>query len=165
MAINFNVQYNIPRVMVQLPAKQNRLTDGSIHISPSMTEVISFSFGNIDGVPISLVPFKVHFVVWEHTINGTQKYTLGEGNILLNKKLVIDDPYSGNIELVLTGHDTQLLGNHSSGIALHWSLFMVNNEGNVFPIHVSSQGGRIGNLHVDNHNGLPLAELIRGPLG
>jgi len=164
MATNYNVQYNIPRVQVQLPGRQNRLTDGEFRITPSMTEPVKFIFGNQDGVAIGLMPFKVHFVVWEKSILDYDNVSMGQSHMLLNKRLLVDDPYSGEVEMVLTETETILLGNHASGQNLNWSLFMFNDAGEVFPTQVSRSGGRVGTLIIDLIGGAPIAELLRAPL-
>ena len=62
---------------------------------------------------------------------------------------------------MLTGTDTLTLGQHAAGNALKWSLFMINSDGDVFPMQVSQYGGRAGNLHVALADGFPLAEIIK----
>jgi hypothetical protein len=164
MATNYNVQYNIPRVQVQMAGRQNRLTDGNFRITPSMTEPVKFLFGNQDGVPLKLQEFKIHFVVWEisHTIEHDM--SMGQSNVLLNKRILVDDPYSAEVEMILSSTDTILLGNHAAGQNLNWSLFMINTAGEVFPMQVSNHGGRFGTMKVDFSGGIPIAELIRAPL-
>jgi hypothetical protein len=164
MSTNFNVQYNIPRVQVQLPGKQNRLTDGEFRITPSMTEPVKFLFGNQDGVAIGLIPFTVHFLVWERSFIEYDDIGVGQSQVLLNKRIQVDDPYSGEVEMVLSSEETMLIGNHASGQSLNWSLFMVNDAGEVFPAQVSNSGGRVGALKVDLVGGMPIAELIKAPL-
>jgi len=163
MTTNYNVQYNIPRIQVQLSGRQNRLSDGEFRISPSMTEPVKFIFGNQDGVLLGLMPFKVHFVVWEKSILDYDNVSMGQSNMILNKQLLVDDPYAGEAEMVLTETDTILLGNHASGRSLNWSLFMINDAGEVFPAQVSNNGSRVGTLLVDLIDGVPMAELLRTP--
>jgi len=157
-----NVQYNIPRVQVQMAGKQNRLTDGDFTITPSMAEPIEFVFGNQDGKPLSLVPFTIQFVVWiRDSLVESAGDTVGSSNIIMNKKLLIDDPYANSVTMLLNGNDTLKLGQHAAGNALKWSLFMINSDGDVFPMQVSQYGGRAGNLHVALADGFPLAEIIK----
>jgi hypothetical protein len=163
MSTTYNVQYNIPRVQVQLPGRQNRLADGEFRISPSMTEVVVFSFGNQDGVPLNLRYFTLQFVVWKATPLASATISRGQSEVLLNKKIFIDDPYASMVEMLLTEEETNLLGNHTFGNRLYWSLFAVNDEGQVFPMQVSSKGGRYGTLQIDVAAGMPIAELIRFP--
>lgn len=165
MPTNTIVQYNIPRVQVQLPARQNRLTGGSFTITPSMTEPVKFIFGNMDGVPLNLLPFKVRFVVWERNVSQSDTVSSGQSTMVINKTLQIDDPYSGEAEMVLSEAETMAIGNHAAGSQLSWSLFMINDEGQVFPLQVSNSGGRYGTIHVDLMAGTPFAELIRTPKG
>ena len=163
MATNLNVQYNIPRVQVQLPARQNRLTDGDMRISPSMTEPFKFIFGNQDGVPLNLLAFQVHFVVWDTCTLSSEVLSMGQSDVIINKRLLVQDPYAAELEMILTESDTMTLANHSPGSHLRWSLFMINETGEVFPAQVSRNGGRYGTLCVDLAGNMPLAELIRTP--
>lgn len=165
MTTNYNIQYNIPRVQVQLPGRQNRLTDGDFRVSPSMTEPVRFLFGNQDGVPLNLVPFKLHFVVWGISHAETEELSSGLSEVLLNIEIPVDNPYSGEAMLLLTEEHTTLIGNHAAGNRLSWSLFMKNEEGQIFPCQVSNLGGRYGNILVDLAGGMPIAELIRTPTG
>lgn len=163
MSTNYNVQYNIPRVQVQMPGRQNRLTDGEFRISPSMTEPVTFLFGNQDGKPLHLQTFKIHFVVWEDCPANSKVLSMGTSAILLNKRIPFDDPYSGEVTLILEEQDTILLGNHAAGQRLYWSLFLINDKDQVFPMQVSHLGGRYGTVHVDLASSMPLAEMIRTP--
>jgi len=164
MATNYNIQYNIPRVQVQLSGRQNRLTDGRFRVTPSMTEPVKFLLGNQDGVALGLIGFKMHFVVWKKSILDYDNLTVGSSDVILNKMILVDDPYSGEVEMVLTETDTLIIGNHSSGRTLNWSLFMVNADGEVFPAQVSRDGGRVGSIIVDLQDATPLAEIIRTPI-
>lgn len=159
MVTTYNIQYNIPRVQVQLPGRQNRLSDGVFRITPSMTEPIIFQFGNQDGVPLTLHSFKLQFVIWEFSTTLSDE----PQKILLNKRIIINNPYSSQVEMLLTEDDTHLIGAHSHGRTLRWSLFLVNDEDQVFPMQISTSGGRYGTLVVDSYNALPLAEIIRTP--
>lgn len=163
MATNYNIQYNTPRVQVQSPGRQNRLTDGDFKITPSMTEPVIFSFGNQDGVPLILTGFRLQFVVWEHSPTEHQTINLSQSSVILNKLIIIDDPHSGNANLLLSEQDTLLIGNHGMGQNLYWSLFMINEEEQVFPMQVSQLGGRYGSIKIDQAGMMPIAELIRNP--
>lgn len=163
MTTNYNVQYNIPRVQVQMPGRQNRLSDGDFRISPSMTEPVRFVFGNQDGVPLALADFRLHFVVWESNPLMSNSISMGQSEIILNKEILLDDPYAVGADMVLLEEDTILLGNYAAGTRLYWSLFLVNSEDQVFPLQVSHNGGRYGTLHVDIVGGMPIAEMIRNP--
>lgn len=163
MSTNYNVQYNIPRVQVQMPGRQNRLTDGEFRISPSMTEPVIFMFGNQDGVPLILQNMRLHFVVWSSCPANSTVLSMGTSEIILNKRIVIDDPYSREVTFILEEQDTMTLGNHAAGGRLYWSIFMINGEEQVFPMQVSHLGGRFGTIHIDLTGDMPLAELIRTP--
>ena len=163
MPTNLNVQYNIPRVQVQLPGRQNRLMDGVFRITPSMTEPVIFIFGNQDGVPLNMVPFEVHFVVWLHRPIESETINMSQSNMILNKRILVQDPYAAQLEMILSEADTIILGSRAAGTELRWSLFMINDDGEVFPTQVSNSGGRFGTLHVDLAGNVPIAELIRSP--
>ena len=163
MATNYNTQYNTPQVQVQAPGRQNRLTDGSFRITPSMTEPVIFSFGNQDGVPLILLGFRLQFVIWTHSPTEHQTISNSQSDVILNKLIVIDDPHSGKANLLLSEQDTTLIGNHGIGQNLYWSLFMINDEEQVFPLQVSQLGGRYGSIEIDRAGMMPIAELIRNP--
>ena len=163
MSTVYNLQYNIPRVQVQLPGRQNRLSDGAFRISPTMTEPVIFQFGNQDGVALNLVPFSLQFVVWENCRPESNAISMGQSNVVLNKRVLVNDPYANAVEMILTEEETTRIGNHAPGADLVWSLFLVNEEGEIFPMQVSHNGNRFGSLHVDLAAGLPVAELIRTP--
>lgn len=157
---NYNVQYNIPRVYVQAPGRQNRLLDGNFHVSAGLTEAVEFHFGNQDGVPLNLIPFKIKFVVWDYNGLTEETLSMGQSDIVLAKTLQVDDPYSGRVEMMLSSDETLSLGLRA-GRSLRWSLFMINGEGEVFPMQVARGGARYAPLYVDLESGLPPAELIR----
>lgn len=163
MPTNYNVQYNIPRVQVQMPGRQNRLTDGNFCISPSMTEPVKFQFGNQDGVPLLLHSFYLQFVVWERDPLESNSISMGQSKVIINKKIVVDNPYVNEAEMILSEDETTLIAKHSAGLRLYWSLFLVNEDGEIFPMQVSNRGGRYGTIHVDLASGMPIAELIRNP--
>ena len=163
MATNHNTQYNIPRVQVQMPGRQNRLSDGEFNISPTMTEPVKFLFGNQDGVPLLMHNFSLQFVVWEYMPLRSNELAMSQSSILINKRIFTDSPYLAEVEMILTEDETMKLGHHASGQILHWSLFMINEEGQVFPLQVSNSGGRYGTICIDLAGSMPIAELIRNP--
>lgn len=157
---NYNVQYNIPRVYVQAPGRQNRLLDGDFRVSAGLSEAVEFFFGNQDGVPLNLLPFRIKFVVWDYSGLAEETLSMGQSDIVLAKTLQVDDPYAGRVEMLLTDSETLKLGLRA-GRALRWSLFMINEDGDVFPMQVARGGSRYAPLYVDLESGLPPAELIR----
>ena len=156
----YNVQYNIPRVMVSFPGRQNRLMEGELRITPGLTEVVEFLFGNQDGIPLNLVPFKVKIVFWTRNDLDRNKLSLGRSEIVLSKEIQVDDPYAGVVTMILEDSETLTLGHEGAG-SLRWSLFMINEEGQVFPAQVSRTGGRFGTVLIDLDSGIPVSELIR----
>lgn len=158
--MTYNVQYNIPRVMVQFPGRQNRLTDDDFTITPGITEVIEFRFGNQDGVPLNLLPFQIKLIFWTQSIFDRNSLSLGQSDIVLSKVIQVDDPYSGSVTVILDDEETLRLG-HEGASALRWSLFMINDEQQVFAAQVSRSGGRYGTVRVDLSSGIPIAELVR----
>lgn len=153
-------QYEIPRVNVQMPGRQNRLADGKISIIPSMTHPFQFILGNTDGMPYNLAPFSASFIVWKTDTLTHTSLNMGQSDIILNKKIQIDDPYASGFEFVLTEEDTLVIGQHTGNV-LCWSIILQNSEGQMFPLKVSMTHGNYGYLHVDVANSFPLAEIIR----
>src|SRR5271170_7961943 len=125
------VQYNIPRYVLATPGKQNRACSGYMSISPGMTEVIEFQYGNTDGVPISLVSFTLRLVFW---FNQTKYESLAfnlNSNIVLAKDIIIEDPHAGTCTTLLTDQETLILGGAGRS-TLRWSICIINSDQQVF---------------------------------
>jgi len=157
MSANLNIQYNIPRVNLQMPGRQNRHLTGDIKITPGITECIEFYACNTDGVPLNLAPFKILFVIFSKDYFNNIKLE-EDSTIILRKPLLCNDPYSGKFELLLTNTDT--LGLINSGGALRWALYLIDVHSNVIPLEVAQGGERVGNIVLDNTSGLPSANRL-----
>lgn len=157
----YNVQYVIPLVNLSMPARQNRSHASVLRITPGMTEPIEFHMGNIDGVPINLTPFRVKFVVWKMNQNDIIYTSLSQSEVVFSKELEIQAPYEGRFTMVLTEDDTTKLA-RSGASTLRWSLFMLNEDGEVFPGQITASGARWGTLTIDLDSGIPISEIIRG---
>lgn len=156
----YNVEYNIPRVNVQLPGRQNRSGDGVLRITPGMDEPFEFVFGNHDGVPINLLPFKIKLVFWIKQMEEEIATSVGQSKIILSKEIELTQPYTGRIVTLLTSEDTLRLVSEQTSF-LRWNLFMINELGNVFPCEVSRDGSREGTVNVDLNSGIPVSDLIK----
>jgi len=156
----YNVEFNIPRVNITLPGRQNRSNDGILRITPGMDEVYEFVFGNMDGVPINLLPFKVKIVFWSRENLEIDHMQPGGSKILFAKEIPVTDPYKGRIVCLFTNQDTLKIASES-GTGLRWGLFMINEEGNVFPAQVDRNGGRNGTVMLNLDIGMPTAEVIK----
>jgi hypothetical protein len=156
----YNIQYNIPRPNISLPGRQNRTTDAFLKITPGMDEPIEFVFGNQDGVPINLLPFKVKIVFWQLQTIDSDEITVFQSEIILAKEFEITDPYAGRVVGLLTNEDTLTLGNVGSTY-IRWGLFMINSDGQVFPAEVNRNRGRVGTVVMDLAGGMPIAEVIK----
>lgn len=156
----FNVGYDIPVYNVSLPGSQHRTGDGIMRITPSMTEVLEFNFGNQDGVPLILTPFKIKLVFWNNKNLMTNQTTVGQSDIVLAKEVTLDEPYKGRTTVVLTSDDTMTLGRENQR-SLRWSLFMINSDEQIFPAQLTRTGSRYGTVHIDLESGIPIAELIK----
>ncbi len=160
--VTFNVEYNIPRVNIQLPGRQNRVNDAALRFTPGMTEVVEFWFGNQDGVPINLVPFSLKWVFWGMKTMDHDELTLMQSDILLTKKVPIqpDQVYKGKALAVLEAEDTLKLASAYSR-SVRWGMFMLNEEGQVFPCQVNRNGDRWASAVLDIESGIPIAEIIK----
>lgn len=160
----YNVEYNIPRVNLSLPGRQNRSGDGILKITAGMDEPIEFIFGNQDGVPINLLPFtsegKVKLVFWTMETQEELGQTPGQQKIIFSKELDVSQPHSGRIVCLLTADDTLRLSQEQTS-AVRWGLFMINEDGNVFAAEVNRNRKRYGTVHMDFDSGIPVAEIIR----
>lgn len=159
--IIYNVEYNIPRVNLTLPGRQNRSGDGVLRITPGMTEAIEFVFGNQDGVPINLVPFKIKLIFWVKQDQDIDEMTVGQSKILLSTEADVDEPYTGRIFMRLTDTETLLIAEEQTSF-VRWSLFMIDEDtGDVYPTEVNRNGSRAGTVRMDIASGMPIAELVR----
>ena len=98
----YNVEYDIPRVNLTLPGRQNRSGDGSIRITPGMDEAFEFIFGNQDGVPVNLVPFKVKIVFWVKQDMDIDELVPGQTKIIFGREFEVQSPYTGRVFGLLT---------------------------------------------------------------
>lgn len=156
----YNVEYNIPRVNLSLPGRQNRGSTNILRFTPGMDEIVEFNFGNMDGVPINLIPFSVKFVVWRRDSLDVADFSVGQSEIVFSKQADVPDPYGGKAVVIFSSQDTQQMAEEGTS-GLRWSLFMINDEGNVFPSQVQTNGKRYGQLMLDMESGMPIAELIK----
>lgn len=160
ISTTFNVSYDVPRIQLGMPGRQNRAGNGTMRITPGATEPVEFIFGNQDGVALNLVPFQIKLVFWRNNNLDSDLSEIGHTNIVLSKTASIDDPYSGRVLVLLTDTDTMALGQNGAR-SLRWGVFMVATDGSVFPVSVTSSGARFGTVHLDLNSGIPSAELIR----
>jgi len=157
----YNVEFNIPRVNLQLPGRQNRVNDGILRFTPGMDEVIEFIFGNQDGIPLNLVPFRIKIVFWKVRDIEQTRLVAGQNEVIFAKEVEVVDPYSGSVVVLFTNEETIKISRE--GITnLRWGLFMINEQGEVFPAQVDRNGGRYGTLLIDVDSQIPVAEIIKG---
>ncbi len=158
----YNVQYTIPRVNIQLPGRQNRTNDATLRFTPGMTEAVEFWFGNQDGVPINLVPFELKWVFWKMNTMDHDELDIMQSEILLTKKVTIpeDMRYEGKALAVLEAEDTLKLV-HGGSRMVRWGLFMLNDEGQIFPCQVNQNGDRWASAILDIESGIPIAEIVK----
>jgi hypothetical protein len=156
----YNVEYNIPRVNLSLPGRQNRTNETELRFTPGMTETVEFVFGNQDGVAINLLPFELKWVFWRMNTMDIDTLDMAQSEIILAKPIAVPDPYSGKVIGILESEETLKLG--QEGIRqVRWSIFMINKEGQVFPAQVSSKGNRYATALLDINSGIPIAEIIK----
>lgn len=158
----YNVQYNIPRVNIQLPGRQNRTNNAELRFTPGMTEVVEFWFGNQDGVPINLVPFELKWVFWKMNTLDHDELDMMQSEILLTKNVTIheDERYNGKAVAILEAEDTIKLSSAKT-LSVRWGLFMLNSEGQVFPCQVNRNGDRWATAVLDIESGIPVAEIVK----
>ncbi len=158
--IIYNVEYNIPRVNLSLPGRQNRTNETELRFTPGMTETVEFVFGNQDGVAINLLPFQLKWVFWRMNTMDIDTLDVAQSEIILAKPIEVPDPYIGKVFGILESEETLKLG--QEGIRqVRWSIFMINKEGQVFPTQVSSKGNRYATALLDINSGIPIAEIIK----
>jgi len=125
-----------------------------------MTEPVEFYFGNQDGVAVNLLPFKIKWVFWKMLTMDVDTLDMMQSEIILSKTLYVPDPYSGQVVGILEANDTIRLA--QDGIRqVRWSLFMINEEGQVFPAQVNSSGTRYSTAIIDTNSGIPIGEIIK----
>jgi hypothetical protein len=162
ISTTFNVSYDVPRVLLSAPGRQNRAGNGLLRITPGVTEPFEFIFGNHDGVKLNLMPFTIKLVFWRNENITDDIATLGQTEVILTKQAEVDDPYSARALVVLADWETLLLGQRGAR-SLRWAVYMCARDGSVYPCTVSSGGARYGTVQLDLTSGLPTAEMIRGP--
>lgn len=154
----YNVTYDIPRVNVALPGRQNRAGKGELRITSGITEVMEFHYGNVDGLPINLTTFKVRLVFWfPHEQYDQLSANLSE-NIVLIKDVEVLDPYAGKCLVRLTTIDTESLARPGRK-TLNWSLYLLASDGEVFATQVNPLGERHGIARIET--GMPTGETIK----
>lgn len=155
-------QYDIPRINVQMPGRQNRQISGEFRVVPGITNPFRFFIGSPEGVPLSLVSFQVELIVWDN--RAVDKIDLDEQHrpeILLRKRAVVNNPYTSEIAIVLDHNDTNVLMRAGTS-TLSWGLIMLNSDNQVFACTVARGGGKAGTLHLDRQSSFPSTELILG---
>ena len=155
----FNVSYDIPRVNIGMPGRQNRSKNPVLHITPGLTYPVEVHFMNQDGVPINLLPFKIKWIFWRNETLDLDYQAFGHSDILLSKEIVVDDPYSGKVVGILEAEDTLTLARDNRSV--RWGMFMLNEQGQVFPAEVNDQHQRYSTAYIDFESGIPTAEVIR----
>ena len=156
----YNVEFDIPRVNLSLPGRQNRSGDGCIRITPGMDEAFEFIFGNQDGVPINLVPFKVKLIFWVKQDMDIDEMVPGQSKIVLAHEMKVEMPYTGRVFGLLTSDQTTKIAGEQTSL-VRWSIFMLNEAGNVFPAEVNRNGSRAGTVRMDFGSGIPTAEMVK----
>lgn len=155
----YNVSYDIPRVVVAAPGRQNRGRSSEFKITPGMTEPVEIVFGNQDGVPINLVPFQIRLAFWKIQRLDTSTLSVGQSDMILVKTLLVQEPYSGRAVVVLTSEDTMHLAQNGAR-SLRWGVFLINAQGDVFPMQIAGSN-RYGTVHIDVESGIPMPDLIK----
>ena len=158
--IIYNVEHNIPRVNLSLPGRQNRGGDGVLRITPGMSEAFEFVFGNQDGVPITLVPFKIKLIFWVKQDQDIDEMVPGQTKILFSHTMEITEDYTGRTYCLLNDEETMCIAREQTSL-VRWSLFLINDSGDVFPTEVNRNGGRAGTVRMDFASGIPTAEMVR----
>lgn len=154
-----NIQYNTPKVNVSFPGSPHRIASAKLSLYPGMTEAISISIGNKDGVPINMVGFRAKIVFWKVNRTDTYDLTVGQSDIVLEKMIDIHDPHTGDCEVVLNTHDTIKLG-RTNRTSLRWGIFLINEQGDVFPMQLQPNGTKYETAHINIESGMPFAEHI-----
>jgi hypothetical protein len=125
-----------------------------------MDEAFEFIFGNQDGVPINLVPFRVKLVFWVKQDMDIDEMVPGQSKIVLSHEINVAEPYTGRVFGLLTADDTTAIAREQTSL-VRWSAFMINEAGNVFPAEVNRNGSREGTVRMDFASGIPTAEMIK----
>lgn len=160
----YNVEYNIPRVVLGSNVRQNRAIDGKLKLVPGADCPVEFHFGNRDGKALNINNFQVKMLFWQtlrHNITGSpDSFDTAPNDIILSKRMEVQKGYEGQAFVLLTNEDTETLHakTQSSG-GLRWGVFLVNEDNQVFPMVVTSSGGHYADVVFDYHS-LPNYEAI-----
>ncbi len=160
--IIYNVEHNIPRVNLSLPGRQNRGGDGVLRITPGMSEAFEFVFGNQDGVPVTLVPFSIKLIFWVKQDMDIDEMVPGQTKIVFSVTVNQNfrEDYTGRVFILLNDDETLKIAEEQTSL-VRWSLFLINENGDVFPTEVNRNGGRAGTVRMDFASGIPTAEMVR----
>jgi hypothetical protein len=158
--IIYNVEHNIPRVNLSMPGRQNRSGDGCLRITPGMSEAFEFVFGNHDGVPLNLIPFTIKLIFWVKQDMDIDEMVPGQSKIVFSHTMETVEDYAGRTFCLLDDQETMLVASEQTSL-VRWSLFLINDEGDVFPTEVNRNGGRAGTVRMDFSSGIPTAEMVR----
>lgn len=160
-----NVAYDIPRHSVGHPGRQDRIVEGTLRVTPGMTEPMEFTWGTGDGVPINLSVFTAKLIFWTRESFASEAPDLlehkTEGEVILSKDMEIPDPYEGIGSVILTSSDTDLIGRRDKDTPVYWGVYLVNGDKEMFPATVTRSGARSSRVLVDRMNGSPNVDTIK----
>lgn len=131
-----------------------------MRITPGVSEAFEFVFGNQDGVPLNLLLMRAKLVFWVMQDMDIDDMTLAQSKILLAQEIEIQEPYAGRLFTILNAEETQTIARESTSF-VRWGMFLINEDGDVFPTEVNRNGGRAGTVRLDLASGIPVAEVIR----
>ena len=157
----YNIEYNIPRINLGVPGRQNRSGDGSLRMTPGLAEPYVFLWGDSDGRALNLVSMTATLIFWT-TDNFTEEskhMDEGHGELVLSKRVDITDPFKGESSVFLTGDETAKIGRAGKDGVLRWGMVLKNVDGDMFPIEVGYNGSRVGRVNFERMQ-LPPIDII-----
>jgi hypothetical protein len=159
-----HVRYDIPSFVIGMPGHQGYHPKADMDLVPGLSYAMSMRFSNVDGVPLNLTPFQVSLVFWSsnqiNTDDSPQIIDIDRpGEIVLSKRIEVEEGYEGTIAILLDGEETTTIGNAARSGGIKWGVFLKNDTGHIFGCEVGANGTKVGTVSVRPESYLPIGVL------
>lgn len=161
------VVLEVPTFVVGAPARQGHWPSPVLTITPGVSHPLIFIWGGKHGETVNLNTMTPRLVIWQtakfdiKSKTGGILFDRGE-ELILDKVLTVDDPYSGVSHTVLTGPEGELIGQAGKEVGgLRWALLLQTGE-HVYAAEIGSGGAKSGEVNLDYASGLPPYSIIAG---
>jgi len=162
----YHIGYSIPRQIIG--SKSGNVTSGTgiLQLHTGSTKVVDFVVQGDQRKPINLTPFNIKVLFWknarfdiEHPVNLIN--TEDSYDIVLTKHIQPVEPYEGKFTLLLNQDDVEVIYNASDNTGIRWGVYLINEDQNIFAMHLSNNGSTFGQVAFAA-GGTPPASIILG---